>query len=95
MFGPQYTSPQVIAGIGEFMKKYFGVLVLCLVSQFASADMDGNCLSALGLGMIPNGATASGYLTSLSLPGTPCALTTVTCQNGSFSGPLPYPSCVE
>jgi hypothetical protein len=81
--------------IGGSVKKYFGFLLFLSVSQLVTASPDGGCLSNLGLGVIPNGATASGYPTSISLPGTPCAMTTVTCIDGTLTGPDLYPSCSD
>ena len=56
---------------------------------------DGNCISTLGLGFILNGGTITGYATSMSMPGTPCLISTVTCVNGSLNGPDLYPSCSD
>lgn len=77
------------------MRKYFGILVLLSLSQVAAAASDGSCTSNFGFGVIPNGATVSGYSTSMSMPGIPCSITTVTCIDGHFNGPDLYPSCSD
>lgn len=82
------------------------LLVGCTTTPFLSspqsadiadsqARSDGSCMSALGLGFIANGGTVSGYATSMSVAGTPCSISTVSCTDGSLNGPDLYPSCSD
>lgn len=80
---------------GNYMKTYLAFIAFVMIGQLSVANTNGSCSSSLGLGIIQNGETVSGYLISISLPGTPCFSTTVTCINGNLNGPDLYPSCSD
>ena len=69
--------------------------LIYIISQSAVASSDGSCLSALGLGVIPDGGIAIGYPSPTALPGVPCQTTIVTCIDGILNGSDLYSSCTD
>ena len=47
------------------------------------------------LGFIREGQTATGYLNQMEQHGQPCQQGALTCENGVWTGPYIYPSCVR
>jgi hypothetical protein len=77
------------------MRKHLSILVIVSWLFPLLGLAGGNCISSLGLGIIPNGGSVTGYLSPTSLPALPCASTIVTCINGVLSGPDLYPACTS
>lgn len=77
------------------MKSIFYFCTLVWLGSSAFAKQNESCQS--GLGLIPNGESVSGYTTSVSSPGIPCAnsKTSVLCLNGVLLGPEPYSTCSD